>query len=243
MQKRISRALGHCARVCSIAAAAWLASPGARALEPRKSAREYPHHCQIAGGTIGADFLSRSLPTPRGSQVLPAVLVFEVGLFPSPGNSLSGGSSSFLLDRKGQKAPAMPLAPEFVAAVLRRPDWEYARSPQLVLGGGRTNRDGTFEGVTIGGPPQVPRFPGDNRPIPQRPEPEIPGAPAKPNPVAHDDETPGRIVVYDALPRGEAASATAGYLYFPYGGKLKKLKRVTLTYLNGGTACEMAIRP
>jgi hypothetical protein len=226
-----------------IAAAAWLALPLARGAEPRGSVEEYPHHCRLAGGAIGVEFMSRSLPTPRGSQVLPSVLVFEIGLFPAPGKSMSGASSNFLLDRKGQKAPSLPLTPEYVAAMLRRPDWEYARSPQVMVGAGRTNRDGTYDGVTIGGPPQNPRFPGDNRPIPQRPEVEVPGAPAKPDPVTHADETPDRIVVYNALPRGDAEAATAGYLYFPYEGKLKNLKRVTLSYQSGATACEMAVRP
>lgn len=226
-----------------IALVACLSAPKAVALEPRGSAGEYPYRCRVADGAIGVEFLSRSLPTPRGSQVLPSVLVFEVGLFPSPGKSLSGASSNFLLDRKGQKAPSLPLTPEYVAAMLRRPDWEYARSPQVVVGAGRTGRDGTYDGVTIGGPPQNPRFPGDNRPIPRRPEVEVPGTPAKPNPVTHDDQIPGRIVVYNALPRGDADSATAGFLYFPYEGKLKNLKRVTLRYQSGSTTCEMAVRP
>lgn len=61
-----------------------------------------------------------------------------------------------------------------MAEVLCHPDWEHARSPQLAVGGGRTNRDGA----------------------------------------------------YDALPRGEAELALAGYVYFPYEGKLSTLKRV-----------------
>lgn len=241
MRKTISNALHRFA--CILAAGAWLASPTAYALEPRDAPEDYPHHCRVAEGAIGVAFMSRSLPTPRGSQVLRSVLVFEVGLFPAPGKSLSGASSNFLLDHKEQKTPGLPLTPEYVAAMMRRPDWEYSRSPQLVVGAGRTDRDGTFDGVTIGGPPQTPRFPGDNRPIPQRPEPEVPGAPAKPNPVQHEDDTPKRIVVYKALPRGDAESATAGYLYFPYEGKLKNLKRVTLSYQSGAAKCEMTVRP
>lgn len=240
MRKTLPVAVRHIA--CAFALVALVCAPMAEALEPRESAEEYPHHCLVAEGAVGVEFMSRSLPTPRGSQVLPSVLVFEVGLFPSPGKSLSGASASFLLDRKGQKASSLPLTPEFVAATLRRPDWEYARSPQVVVGAGRTGSDGTYDGVTIGGPPQTPRFPGDNRPIPQRPEVEVPGAPGKPNPVKHDDDTPGRIVVYDALSRADAESPTAGYLYFPYEGKLKKLKRVTLTYQSGSTTCEMTVR-
>lgn len=40
-------------------------------LEPRDSVDDYLAACRFQGGSVGVDYLRRSLPTPRGIQFIP----------------------------------------------------------------------------------------------------------------------------------------------------------------------------
>ncbi len=81
----------------------------ASALEPKESVAEYPFACTVEHGSLGVEYLRRSLPTPRGMQHIRGVLIFEVGVFPAPGKSLHLTGNSFELDWKRNKNP--PLVP------------------------------------------------------------------------------------------------------------------------------------
>ena len=80
-------------------------SLAASELKVREAASAYPQTCHVEGGTIGVDYLSRSLPTPQGTQMIPGIVIVEVGVYPSPERSLQLTQGSFSLDWKGAEWP------------------------------------------------------------------------------------------------------------------------------------------
>ena len=217
-------------------------APARAQLEPRESVDEYPATCRLENASIGVDYLRRSLPTPRGTQFIPGVLIFEIGVFPDRGEKITLGSNDFELNWKKADLPLVPVHPQYVVASLLRPEFSQAGKVQWVLRGGRPNRrTGEFEGVTIGGPPRNSRFPDD----PSRDGPPAPRAPAEPRVTRtppHPDELPDRILTIHALSTEPADHASSGYVYFWYNGKLSKLRRLVLTIRQGEEKCNLLIR-
>ena len=210
----------------------------ASVLEPKQSAAEYPFACTVEGGSLGVEYLRRSLPTPRGMKHIRGVLIFDVGLFPAPDKSLHLTENSFELDWKRNKNP--PLVPvdfQYVVALLRNPWWNDGLG--LEMAAGRVDpRTGRGPHVRVGGPPPVPGQP-DPRDLPR----EVPGAPQKPEGEPHPDELPERIVLLHALPNEPTSKASRGYVYFTYPGKLTKLDNLVLTVRLPDESCELLVRP
>jgi hypothetical protein len=78
-------------------------------------------------------------------------------------------------------------------------------------------------GVLIGRPRPTSRFPGDRRPDIGNP----PGRTTADSP--QKEQVDYRRLIEDAsLPEGKRMKPAAGYLYFPYDGKLKSIKTVEL---------------
>ena len=139
------------------------ASLPASELKVREAASAYPHTCQVEGGTIGVDYLSRSLPTPQGTQMIPGIVIVEVGVYPSPERSFHLTEGSFSLDWKGAEWPLGPAGPDFVLAQLLHPEWAYPEHGEGIdLQVGTVNRQGgDFDGIATGRTPRrYPRFPG-----------------------------------------------------------------------------------
>ena len=217
-------------------------SVAARAqLEPRDSADDYSAVCRLQGGAIGVDYLRRSLPTPQGIRFIPGVLIFEIGVFPDRGKTMTLGSSDFQINWKKADLPLLPVHPQYVVASLLRPEYSQGNRGAWVFVGRPNRRTGEFEGVTIGGPPRNPRFPDD----PRRDGPPLPRAPAEPRVTPkppHADERPDRILSIHALSAEPADHPSAGYVYFAHNGRLKKLKGLVLTIRGGEERCNLLMR-
>ena len=212
-------------------------------LHVRAASSDYPTCCKVEGGTIGVDYLYRSLPTPRGTQIIPGIVIVEVGLYPSSEQSLQLPEGAFSLDWKGAEWPLGPAGPDFVLAQLRHPEWAYpAHGGGLAGEAGTVNRrGGGFEGVVIGkSPRRQPRFPGDPRQ--EHPSPAPNPMPDAPRGEPHPDEMLERIIPLHALERHEVGQPTAGYIYFPYRGRLKKLRKLTLKIQLPDQNCEFLLR-
>ena len=231
----------------ALALVTWImVSQGAVAseLDIRESPQAYRHHCAVEGGVIGVDYLRRSLPTPRGIQHVPGVLVFEVAVFPHEGRKLALPAGAFELDWKGLDRPETPAEPQIVVAQLLHEEW--ARGSQyshVEASAGTIDRSGRSGGVVFGRPRREPRYPGDPRMDPQDRRPEI-GSPAPHVPASepHPDELPERIIPLYALDTDDIASPSAGFVYFLYRGKLKKLKKLVLHVQVGQATCSLMIR-
>lgn len=168
-------------------------------------------------------------------------LVFELGVFPQSEKWVRFEENQFSLAWAKSSGPRPPLSASMLAAWLRHPDWVYHSQPRLEASAGSVGRDGGFDGVIIGGPPGNPRFPGDNRAPSRLPEPvEQPPSPRQETGLGAD---PPELVTAFALAASESNKPFAGYIFFGYDGKLKKLGGLTLSLRHEGDECMLAIDP
>ena len=191
--------------------------------EHKDKATDYPAHATAGNVSIGADYLVHSIPAGNQTFVAPDYLVVEVAVFPPHGESVTIGGNTFTLRVNGKKFALSPIAPGFVAASLKYPDWEQHPRAQVEAGVGDA-------GVVLGQPPAVGRFPGD--PTANR-MPRAPKAPPPDDRRGIEQEEPERaedVIAKTALPDGAAAKPVSGFIYFPYKGKAKALKSVELIY-------------
>ena len=145
-------------------------------------------------------------------------LVVEVALFPANGASLLVNAGHFSLRVNGRKQALSPQAPEFVAASLKYPDSDTGPRATAALGP-----------LVLGQPRPVERFPGDPN---ARTGPAPPRAPTD-NPSGQDQAPPVKadeLVVQAALPEGEHHGPTSGFLYFPYRGKISRIRSLELVF-------------
>ena len=213
-------------------------------LAVRESPKTYGHSCVVDGAVIGVDYLRRSLPTPRGMQHIPGVLIFEVGVFPQPGRRLTLPAGTFDLEWNGLDRPETPAEPQLVLAQLLHEEWARgSHYPHVEASAGTIDRHGRSGGVIFGRPRREPRFPGDPNSDPQndRPETRSP-APNVPPGEPHPDEQPERIIPLHALETTAIGNPSAGFVYFLYRGKLKKLKKLVLHLQVGQATCALKIR-
>jgi hypothetical protein len=192
------------------------------AIEPRKSAQDYPAHAESAAADIGVEYQVHSFSSDGQMYFTKDYLVCEVAIYPKGPLPLTG--TSFELRMNRSKTALQQSSPEFVAASLKYPDW--TQHPQLELGAGVGNA-----GVTLGSPPAVGRFPGD--PSVTRPYPQPPRAPddqtqENPHKVEKTSKDAAQLALDTALPAGRITGAVAGNIYFPFSGNLKKMKSISL---------------
>lgn len=189
---------------------------------PKSSAAGYPAHAQLKSLSIGAEYQVHSFSGPGGTFIARDYLVVEVALYPPTGAELAVAQSHFRLRLNGKTR--FPQAPQFVAASLKYPDWEYR--PRMEAGAGAGN-----SGVILGRPVPAERFPGD--PTSTRRLPNPPRAPDPNDRAGIDKEEPVRadeVVIASALPEIPAAKPVSGYLYFAYKGKTRPIKSLELIY-------------
>ncbi|MDA1315051.1 MAG: hypothetical protein O2968_17105 [Acidobacteria bacterium] len=213
-------------------------------LAVRESPQAYPHTCAADGAKLGVDYLRRSLPTPRGMQHIPGVLIVELGVFPKPGRTVTLPSANFELDSKRWDHPLTPAVPELVVAQLLHGEWARGSNyPHAEASAGTVDEYGRNRGVIFGRPRREPRFPGDPNPDsdPER-RPETPSVANIPSEQPHPDELPERILTLHALTADELDQPAGGYVYFLYQGKLTKLRELTLSVQVGDSACRLRIR-
>jgi hypothetical protein len=189
----------------------------AQGTETKAKLGEYPVHGSVDDVGVGAEYMVRSVGSPRGSFIADKFLVVDIAVFPPPAG-MTVSTSAFSLRVNG-KNTLMAQTPGMVGASLKYPDWYHQRGVTVAAGP-----------IILGRPTPVERFPGDNRPAESR----IPG----PVPRAPTDTTGGaantaeidqaEIVETTSLPEGPRRQPVSGYVFFPYSGKLTKIKKVEL---------------
>jgi len=187
---------------------------GAFAIDARNSPADYPAPGEVQDFRLGVDYLVRSFLADGQSFSIDDYLIIEVGIFPQ--GEAKVDYRRFNLRINGKRTLAAQSA-GMVAASIKYPDWRS--KPTLVgtvgMPGGRD--------VVVARPPAVPRFPGDER---RTQGPDI-GERSK-----TEAERPSidydQLVKRSALPEGKFNKPVAGFLYFPYDGKLKSIGAVDL---------------
>lgn len=201
------------------------------AVEPRKSAQDYPAHAESAAVDLGAEYQVHSFSAGGQMYFTRDYLVFEAGVYPKKLIELTG--SSFELRVNKSKIPLEEASPEFVAAALRHPD-AIPRS-HLELGGGIGNA-----GVVIGAPTPTERFPGD--PSVRPPLAQAPEDPDEAAAIRRAPQDPAELALSSALRRGEVTHPIAGNVYFYFSGNVRKLKNLSLILHTGSGDLEVPIQ-
>ncbi len=196
-----------------IALVALALTPSLKALDARDSPADYPVQGAVVDMKIGVEYMVRSFLADNQSFTIDDYLIVEMGVFPQREAKLD--LRRFTLRINGNSI-LHTQTPGMVAASVKYPDWTMRPSMQ----GGATTPDG--RGVIIGRDPRVGRWPGDPR---QSPEPENRTPQVQPDKEPIDYE---RLITRSSLPEGKFNKALAGFLYFPYNGKLKSIKTVEL---------------
>lgn len=214
------------------AAMLWLAqAPNADSLPPREKPTEYQASVSISGGcTLASDYLGHSAPASRGVLFTPDHVVVEVAIFGSGAIDLN--TSHFRLQLTGgrgaAKEPVRPEPASVVAASMREGSMSSYGRPNLEASGTIQDR-----GVILGRRRPTTGVPDLDSQRPGRgPDPPVTGAPghdrsgnAKEVPLE-----PAEALASAEVANGEWKLPVRGLLYFPYRGKLKALKTITLLY-------------
>jgi hypothetical protein len=184
---------------------------------PKAKASEYPVNAKAGEIEVGAEYMVHSF---GADQILLAddFLVVEIAVYPTKRTAVEVDARKFTLRLNGKKDVLLAQTPGMVAASIKYPDWQHNR--RVVLGGGMGD-----QGIILGQPPSVERFPGDRRaergPAPPRVPADSATGPTEPVDVAE-------LVKKVALPEGKTNWPVSGYVFFPYRGKASKLKSVEL---------------
>jgi hypothetical protein len=196
----------------------------AQGTKPKASPAEYPAHSDLKGVTIAAENLGHSIMSDYGACFARDYLVIEVAVFSAQKKrQLSFSAGNFSLRLNGKTTPLLAQAPGLVAGSIKYDDW--SQRPQLVGSAGVGDT-----GVTVGGPRQTGRFPGDPNGTSRVPAPPSVNT-SDPNVPPRQDMPVDEAVRRMSLPEGtNLVAPLSGFLYFPFKGKLNKLKSVELLY-------------
>jgi hypothetical protein len=167
---------------------------------------------------VGADFLGRYLPVGGMTVYSDEFIFVEVAIFGKTGKQVELKNDQFSLRVNG--TALAPQAPGVVTTFNNFP--EMVSRPEVVFG------DGSGQ-IEIGGSGRKPRFPGDDPAHTPTPLPRAPADPAG-GQVQRKAPNPDELVRAAELPTGSRSLPVAGYLFFHYEGKLKKIKRAELDY-------------
>ncbi|MBI2679475.1 MAG: hypothetical protein HYX25_00535 [Candidatus Solibacter usitatus] len=212
-----------------------------RGTVPRAAVAAYPARVQGDTFDIGAEYLAHTFKGAGQEFFTPHYLVVEVAFYPAPGAQVEFAASRFTLHLNGKRG-IEPQPPGFVAADLKYPDWEERRGIEASVDTLDANGN-RGPGVSIGRPQIEPRFPGDPRPGQSR----IPPLPRAPDPresagIEHQPQASADEVAVDAaLVEDPTKSPASGYIYFPYGGKLKSVRSIELHYQQGERSLVMRL--
>ncbi len=203
--------------------------------QPKAKAADYPAHAVAGTLEIGAENWGHGFTTTAGGMATGEFLAIEVALFNKDIAPISVQNGHFTL-RLNKGTPIIALPPSYVSTMMKYPEWQDRPTLTATASAG----DGQ---VTMGRPPQPERFPGDprarggNGPVPRAPDPQDPEGMKR-------DQSPTleAVVAKCALVEGTPSLPMSGYLFFPYRGKMSKLKTIELIYDGPAGSASLELR-
>lgn len=193
------------------------ASNATQGLPPRASPADYQAKAKAGAVTIAAEFAGHAIPTAEGTLSVEDYVVVEAALFDGTGEKLSLSFNDFSLRINGKKAPVQREHYEVVGQSVRDPEWgppaPSQKSKTSLTGGGGGGGD-----LTV--PP----------PTPVKPPPEVQRALMQ-------------RVKKTSLAEGDRVLPQAGFLYFPYSGKITSLRSIELIYSGPAGHATLALTP
>jgi len=185
-----------------------LSGAGLFAVDPRPKPTDYPSHNESARLAIGAEYLVHSFSNGSQMYTSPDYLVVDTAVYPH--GPLDVKRNQFSLRMTLQEKSHQ--ADEIVVL--------HADAPSMV--------SYTIESSINSVPPELRGAAGQRQPKPKPSDPNAPVDSAQTGPEAVTD-----VVTRMALPEDLIRSGQAGYLYFPFSGKTKKIKSLDLIYGEG----------
>lgn len=203
---------------------------------PKANPGDYRAKASGAMADYGIEYQVRTVSTGRTSFLTDDYLVIEVAVYPRPDQKARVDPRNFTLSLNGKGRDLLAQTPGIVAASFKYPDWESR--PELTATAGVGDR-----GIILGRRPMTERFPGDPRPR-QRRLPQVPaeGAGQPAGALEEDAPDPGAVVQNLSLPEGETDRPVAGYIFFPYRGRLGAIKEVNLRISEPGGGDVLPVR-
>jgi len=191
---------------------------------PRTQPQHFPLQAKAGTLTLAAEYLVRGLPGDTEVFFVRDYLVVEIAFFPAPGSRQAIRNTAFTLILNKDKTPLLPATPQMVAAALKYEDWTDRPTLQTSV----SSDGGT---ILIGGPQRTPRFPNDPTVAtdPTRTPPRVETNPDRSGIERPKEAAPEAAVAY-ALPEEPFSAPIRGYLYFPYSGKTKSIKKAVLLF-------------
>jgi len=191
-------------------------------LDPKTRAEDYAHSVKLpGGGALGVEFHGRGLPDAKGGVFLGWHIVLEVAYYPAQGETVNLRGGQFLLKIDKMKIGIQPETPGMVAASAKYSGWEQQRGLQV---------EGAAGPIVYGPGGGRRRFPSG----PAEPEPTSRRVPQVGEQKPDPQELEAAAILDLALTEGETSQVVAGYLYYRWGGNLKKIKKLTLEFTGPG---------
>jgi hypothetical protein len=196
-----------------------------QATTPKEKLAEYPLAAESTEASIGAEFMVHSIMSQEQTWVANDFLVVEVALYPKGTKGITIANSMFKVSIDGKRM--IDAQSPYMAA-------SEMTNPYMDMGSGGVGGIGQREG---------PRFPGDTRPDQNR-LPVPPGGTPRDNSGVEQRpvQTMREAVIASALPEGKTDKPVSGLLYFPFRGKLKKVKSIELVTTIGSENVVLRLR-
>jgi hypothetical protein len=180
----------------------------AKGMPPRPTAGDYPDQAEAGKVTIGAEFQGHAVPNLQGNLTTEDYVTVETGFFGPPGGRIRLSFEDFALRINGKKTvPGQPYG--VVLSNVKDPEWVPPEPPKSKEHANLTLGDDEKEQAPKGEakePAFAPRIPIEvQRAMNQR-------------------------VQRAALPEGDRALPVAGLVFFPYTGKVEKIRTLELIY-------------
>jgi hypothetical protein len=182
----------------------------------RTSPAEYQAQGKAGSVSIGAEFMTHSVPTPQAIYATDDYVVVETGLFGPPDAHIKLSMSDFSLRINDKKASLKSEHYEIVFKSLRDPEWEPPEAKQSKTSIGNNNLGGAPQSDS---PPPTPKMPLDLR------------------------RTMEQRVQRAALLEGDRILPQAGLLFFEFRGKAKSIRSVELIYDGPAGKATLTLQP
>jgi hypothetical protein len=184
-----------------------LASVCVFAIDPRPKPTDYPSHAESERLAIGAEYLVHSFS--NGSQMYnaPEYLIVDTAVFPHGTLDVKRSQFSLRVTLQEKKSDETVIL--------------HADAPTLVA----YNVTSGLNAV----PPQMRTPAGQGGRVPQPSDRTI----SSDAPPSAGSEEVSEVVTRMALPEDSIHGGEAGYLYFPFSGKVKKIKALDLVFSEG----------
>jgi hypothetical protein len=184
---------------------------------PKAGPADYQGQSQAGTVTIAADFTGHSVATPESTFTSEQYIAFEVGLFGKVGDRVTLSPSQFTLKINGKKTVLESVPFAVIFGSLKDPEWEESQAAAKV------EKAKTSVGGGGGGGAD------DAKPAP-------------PKMSITELRAMQQKVQKAAMPEGDRPVPQAGLIFFQYGGNVKKVSSLELSYNGSAGKAKLTIQ-